>query len=77
MNPEDVARIALNGLLSGKKVIIPGSINNIFRMINRFVPEYLENLVGERLKNDKSKQRSVAPAMATNNLPLKSLNAAI
>jgi len=66
MNPEDVARIAVNGLLSGKKVIIPGSINNIFRMINRFVPEYLENLiVGERLKNDKSKQKRIALTLAT------------
>jgi short-subunit dehydrogenase len=65
MNPEDVARIALTGLLSGKKVIIPGSINNIFRMINRIVPEYLENLiVGERLKDKNSKHTRIAPALA-------------
>jgi uncharacterized protein len=55
MNPEDVARIALNGLLSGKRVIIPGHINNISRMINRLVPEYIENLiVGNNLRIDKS-----------------------
>jgi uncharacterized protein len=42
MNPEQVAPIAINGLLKQKEVIIPGRINKIFVLLNRILPKVLK-----------------------------------
>jgi short-subunit dehydrogenase len=38
MMPEEVAPIAVTGLLSGKKVIVPGTLNKILLFINQILP---------------------------------------
>lgn len=45
MNPEDVAPIAIDGMLKGKEVIIPGKLNRLFRFIDHFLPAGLKNAV--------------------------------
>lgn len=42
MNPEQVAPIAIDGLLKQKEVIIPGRINKIFVLLNRILPNILK-----------------------------------
>lgn len=43
MNPEDVAKVAVNGLLSGQKMIVPGRINNLCLLINTVIPSFLRD----------------------------------
>jgi uncharacterized protein len=43
LNPERVAEIAMNGLLKGKPVIIPGTINNLFMFLDKILPEFIKN----------------------------------
>jgi len=45
MNPEDVACIAIDGLLKGKEVIIPGTVNKIFLLLNYLIPDFLKKLI--------------------------------
>ena len=42
LNPERVAQIAMNGLLKGKPVIIPGRINNLFMFLDKIFPEFIK-----------------------------------
>ena len=42
LNPERVAEIAMNGLLKGKQVIIPGRINNLFMFLDKIFPEFIK-----------------------------------
>ena len=39
LNPEEVARTAINGMFSGKKVIVPGLLTNLFFNFGMLVPE--------------------------------------
>ncbi|MBS1916070.1 MAG: SDR family NAD(P)-dependent oxidoreductase [Bacteroidetes bacterium] len=56
MNPEDVAPIAITGLLKGKEVIIPGTINNFYMFLDKVLPEkikiILTNYTMTKLKTD-------------------------
>lgn len=58
LNPERVAKIALNGLLKDKPVIIPGILNNIFMLLDKLLPEFIKtnitNFGMNRLKVDNS-----------------------
>jgi|GEM_PF-34066 len=55
MNPEDVATIAINGLLKGKEVIIPGRINNLFMILDKFLPSFVKKMiVNKQMSNLKS-----------------------
>jgi short-subunit dehydrogenase len=45
MNPEEVAPIALDGLLKKKKVIIPGRLNRFFFLLNKIVPAPIKTLL--------------------------------
>ena len=66
MMPEEVAPVAINGLFSGKKVIVPGKINKLILFMNQILPRSLrmkllmkigfsflpkESLDDERFKN--------------------------
>lgn len=44
MNPDAVASIAIQKMLRGKEVIIPGVCNRLFQWCNRIIPAYLKNL---------------------------------
>ena len=55
MNPEDVAPIAIKGLLNRKEVIIPGRMNKLFLFVNKLLPDLIKNLIlGWQMKNIQS-----------------------
>lgn len=45
MNPEEVAPIAMDGLLKRKEVIIPGSVNKFFLVLNKLIPASLKKII--------------------------------
>jgi short-subunit dehydrogenase len=45
MNPEEVAPIALNGLLKKKEVIIPGRLNRFFLFLDKILPAPVKTLI--------------------------------
>ncbi|WP_136666721.1 SDR family oxidoreductase [Flavobacterium sp. H122] len=55
MNPEEVAPIALDGLLKRKEVIIPGQLNKVFLFIDTFLPEFIKKMItNHQMKNIRS-----------------------
>lgn len=42
MTPEQVAFIAINGLLANKEIMIPGKLNRMFMYLDRFIPAGLK-----------------------------------
>ena len=55
MNPEDVAPIAINGLLRGSEVIIPGRMNKLFLFLNKLLPDFIKNtILSRQMKNTQS-----------------------
>jgi len=45
MNPEQVAGIAISGMLQGKTVLIPGKLNRLVWMLNGILPGYLKRRI--------------------------------
>jgi len=45
MNPEDVAPIAIDGLLRGKAVIIPGRLNRLFKTLEPVTPSFMKKRI--------------------------------
>ena len=45
MNPEDVGPIAIDGMLKGKEVIIPGKVNRIFILLDKLLPASIKNFL--------------------------------
>ncbi len=79
MNPEQVAPIAIDGLLKRKAVIIPGFINNIFLLLNNIVPDFIINMITQwQMKSINAKnlntKSSVPPLQYSNTTPHYSLN---
>jgi uncharacterized protein len=76
MNPEKVAPIAIDGLLNGKEVIIPGRLNQLFLFLNKLLPPFLKrmiskaqmkklktsNIVTKYLKDEKMVKKAVSDA---------------
>lgn len=55
LNPEEVAPIAIDGLLNRKEVIIPGKLNKLFLLMNRILPAAVKNmLIGRQMNTVKS-----------------------
>jgi len=55
MNPEEVAPIAIKGLLNGKEVIIPGRVNKLFLLMDKVLPRFIkEMMTGRQMKKIKS-----------------------
>jgi short-subunit dehydrogenase len=55
MNPEEVAPIAINGLLNRKEVIIPGKVNKIFLVMDKVLPRFIKEIMtGRQMKKIKS-----------------------
>ena len=48
LEPEMVARIAIDGMLRGKTEIIPGRLNRFFVLINNIIPDNLQSWVISR-----------------------------
>jgi uncharacterized protein len=65
MNPEDVAPIAIDGLLNRKEVIIPGVINKIFLLFDKILPAVLKKMLTNRqmkLLNSIPQEAPLSPA---------------
>ena len=45
MDPEDVAPLAIDGLLRRKKVIVPGLLNRWFLFMDKILPGFLKKLI--------------------------------
>lgn len=43
LSPEEAAIIAIDGMLKGKKVVVPGFINKCFRALDKILPEFIED----------------------------------
>lgn len=55
MNPEEVAPIAINGLLNRKEVIIPGRLNQLFLLMDKLLPAILKKMItNHQMKNTRS-----------------------
>lgn len=69
MNPEEVAQVAINGLLSGKDVIIPGRLNKFFMLLDKLLPNFFKRiLIGgsmKKLDSNNRMNRYLIPAMVT------------
>ncbi|MEP7165023.1 MAG: SDR family NAD(P)-dependent oxidoreductase [Ferruginibacter sp.] len=52
MDPENVAPIAIDGLLKGKEVIFPGRMNRLFLFFDKLLPAIIkEKITGHQLKS--------------------------
>jgi len=52
MNPDEVAKIAIDGMLTKKEVIIPGFWNKLFMLFDRLLPKWFKEILIERsMKN--------------------------
>ncbi|MDN3550745.1 SDR family NAD(P)-dependent oxidoreductase [Mucilaginibacter aquaedulcis] len=51
LEPEQVARIAIDGLLKGKKEIIPGIVNRMLVLLNSLLPDYVKDSIIKRRLN--------------------------
>jgi short-subunit dehydrogenase len=55
MDPEDVAKIAIDGMLAKKEVIIPGFWNRLFMLMDKLLPKwYKEMLTDGSMKQARS-----------------------
>ena len=43
MDPESAARIAIDGMLNGKKLLIPGAVNKFFMALDKILPEFIQD----------------------------------
>lgn len=64
MEPEEVAVIAIDGLLKQKEVIIPGKMNKLFLILDSIVPSFLKKMITNH------QMRSIKPVIIT---PLKTI----
>src|SRR5215204_787570 len=61
MNPEDVAPLAIEGLLQGKEIIIPGKVNRMFLFLNNILPARIKNRLA---RFGMKKMKTFTPAAA-------------
>lgn len=55
MDPEEVAPIAIEGLLNKKEVIVPGKLNKMFLFFDMMIPAFLKDfLTGLQMRNIES-----------------------
>jgi short-subunit dehydrogenase len=66
MNPEEVAPIAIKGLLNRKEIIIPGRMNKLFLLIDKLLPSFIIKMIANNHIN-KFKSYNIGN-QTTNNL---------
>ena len=55
MNPEEVAKITIDGMLAGKELIVPGFWNRMFMLFDKLLPKwYKERLTNRTMKQSKT-----------------------
>jgi len=72
MNPEDVAPIAIDGLLNRKEVIVPGKMNNLFLLMNKILPSAIKKMMIRRQMN--SIKSVTAAEQKAQTIPLTEVN---
>ena len=45
LNPEDAAKIAIDGMMHKKMVIVPGFINKCFMLLDKLLPEFVKDML--------------------------------
>lgn len=45
MNPEDAAKLAIDGMLKGKEVIVPGIVNKFYMLLNSILPKAVKDKI--------------------------------
>ncbi|MDF1517318.1 MAG: SDR family NAD(P)-dependent oxidoreductase [Lutibacter sp.] len=45
MNPEDAAKLAIDGMLKGKEVIVPGIVNKFYMLLNSILPKPVKDKI--------------------------------
>ena len=45
LNPEEAAKIAIDGMMSKKMVIVPGFVNKCFMILDKLLPEFIKDLL--------------------------------
>tara|TARA_R100000935_G_scaffold13495_3_gene27082 strand:- start:2606 stop:3412 length:807 start_codon:yes stop_codon:yes gene_type:complete len=45
MNPEDAAKLAIEGMLKGREIIIPGMLNRFFMLLNSLLPNPVKDKI--------------------------------
>ncbi len=45
MDPEEVAKLAIDGMLKGKEVIVPGNINRFFMLLDSILPKSIKDKI--------------------------------
>jgi short-subunit dehydrogenase len=48
MNPDEVAKIAIEGMLEKKEVIIPGFWNRVFMLLDKLLPKWFKEILTEK-----------------------------
>jgi len=48
LNPEDAAKIAIDGMMSKKKVIVPGFVNKCLMILDKILPEFIQDILTKR-----------------------------
>jgi short-subunit dehydrogenase len=48
MNPEEVAKITIDGMLARKELIIPGFWNRMFMLFNQLLPKWYKEMLTDR-----------------------------
>lgn len=62
MNPEEVTRIAINGMLRNKEVIIPGIWNKLFMLLDKLMPKWIkEKITKSQMHKNKVFSNPVKP----------------
>ena len=45
LEPEEVAKVAIKGMLKGKREIVPGALNRLLLILNSFLPSSIKELI--------------------------------
>lgn len=48
LNPEEAAKIAIDGMMNKKIVIVPGFINKCFMFLDKLLPEFIKDILTSR-----------------------------
>ncbi len=43
LNPEEAAKISIDGMLKGERIIIPGFVNKCFMLLDKILPEFIKD----------------------------------
>lgn len=76
MYPEDVAKIAIDGLLKKKEEIIPGRINKSFLLLNKILPAFIKRMLTNNEMNKLCPvtaidiKNTALPGNGINNIPV-------